>query len=66
MDNVSLFNAPPGDLNLDGRVDLLDLQIQTGDWLKPPSGLNLDLDGNGKIDFNDFSVLGENWSGAGP
>ncbi len=62
LDNVSLFNAPPGDLNLDGRVDLLDLQLMTGDWLKQQSGLSTDLDGNGKVDFNDFGILGENWS----
>jgi hypothetical protein len=62
LDNVSLFNAPPGDLNLDGRVDLLDLQLMTGDWLKQQSGLSTDLDGNGKVDFNDFGILGDNWS----
>ncbi len=66
VDNVSLFNAPPGDLNLDGRVDLLDLQIMTGDWLKVQSGLSSDLDGNGKVDFNDLGILGENWSSGFP
>jgi uncharacterized protein (DUF2141 family) len=34
----------------------------TGDWLKQQSGLSTDLDGNGKVDFNDFGILGENWS----
>jgi hypothetical protein len=58
-----LVNAPPGDLNLDGRVDLLDLQLFTRDWLKQQSGLNSDLDGNGKADFGDFGILGENWLG---
>lgn len=62
LDNVSLFNAPTGDLNLDGKVDLLDLQLLTRDWLKPQSGLSSDLDGNGKVDLNDIGVLGENWS----
>ena len=62
LDNVSVFNVPPGDLNLDGRVDLLDLQSFTRDWLKQ-GPLNGDLDGNGKVDFNDFGILGENWSG---
>lgn len=64
VDNVSLFNAPPGDINADGRVDLSDLKLLSGDWLKQQSGLSTDLDGNGKIDFNDFSTLGENWSGS--
>jgi arylsulfotransferase ASST/concanavalin A-like lectin/glucanase superfamily protein/carbohydrate binding protein with CBM4/9 domain/dockerin type I repeat protein len=63
LDNVSLFNSPPGDINLDGRVDFLDLQLLTRDWLKQQSGLSTDLDGNGKVDFFDFGILGENWSG---
>ena len=63
LDNVSLFNPPPGDLNLDGQVDYLDLQLLTKDWLKQQSGLNSDLDGNGRVDFGDFQILGANWSG---
>ena len=63
LDNVSLYYVAPGDLNLDGRVDLLDLQLMTQDWLKQQSGLSCDLDGNGKVDFSDFGILGENWSG---
>jgi len=62
LDNVSLYNPPVGDLNLDGLVDLLDWQILTGQWLKQQSGLSGDLDGNGKVDFGDFSIMGENWS----
>jgi hypothetical protein len=66
LDNISLFNPPAGDLNLDGWVNFLDLQILVGDWLKQQSGLPADLDGNGKVDFNDFGVLGGNWSPGGP
>ena len=62
VDNVSLINPPPGDVNQDGRVDLLDLKLLTGDWLKQQSGLSTDLDGNGKVDFNDFGIFGDNWS----
>lgn len=64
--NVSLFNAAPGDLNLDGRVDLLDLQILTHDWLRIQNGLSTDLDGSGKVDFTDFGILAEDWSRGGP
>jgi hypothetical protein len=64
--NVSLFNSPPGDINLDGKVDLLDLQLLSHDWLKQQSGLPTDLNGDGKVDFNDFGIMGENWSPAGP
>jgi hypothetical protein len=66
LDNVSLFQVAPGDLNLDGRVDLLDLKSLAGDWLKAQSGLSTDLDGNGKIDLSDFGIFGENWSGGSP
>ena len=62
LDNVSLFNPAPGDLNLDGRVNLLDLQQWSRDWLKQQTGLSTDLNGDGKVDFSDFSILGENWS----
>ena len=62
IDNVSLFNAVPGDINLDGQVDLLDLQLQSRDWMKQQGGLGGDLDGNGKVDFKDFGILGESWS----
>ena len=65
LDNVSLYYCAPGDLNADGRVDLLDLQLLTQDWLKQQSGLPADLNGDGKVDFGDFGILGENWSGDG-
>ena len=64
LDNISLFNAPPGDFNLDGRVDLYDLSVMTTDWLKQQTNLIPDLDINGKVDFKDFGILGENWSGS--
>ena len=66
LDNVSLYYCAPGDLNADGRVDLLDLQSLTHDWLKQQSGLPTDLNNDGKVDFLDFSILGENWSSTGP
>jgi hypothetical protein len=62
LDNVSLFNAPPGDFNLDGKVDLLDVQTFSRDWMKQQSGLSTDLNGSGKVDFTDFGILGENWT----
>ncbi len=63
LDNVSLFNPAPGDLNLDGRVDLLDLQILSRDWLKQGSGLGSDLNSDNQVDFGDFGILGDNGSG---
>ncbi|MEI6606254.1 MAG: aryl-sulfate sulfotransferase [Verrucomicrobiota bacterium] len=63
IDNVSLFTPAPGDLNEDGKVDLLDLKIMSSAWRKQQTGLSSDLNGDGKVDFNDFGVLGDNWSG---
>jgi len=57
---ISLFRAAAGDLNFDGRVDALDLDIFCRNWLKQP-GLSGDLDGNGRVDFNDLTILGQNW-----
>jgi hypothetical protein len=63
--NVSLFNPPLGDLNLDGRVDLVDLSAFAGSWLKQQPGLPADLNGDGKVDFGDFSTFGQNWTPGG-
>jgi hypothetical protein len=60
LDNFKLFSPPVGDLNLDGRVDLLDLSSFVGNWLKTTNS-PADLDGNGKVDFMDFNILGNNW-----
>src|ERR1022692_947297 len=62
LDNVSLFNAPDGDLNLDGRVDLNDLKLWSQDWLKLGSGLGGDINGDNKVDFGDFGIFGDNWT----
>jgi len=64
LDNISLFNPPPGDLNQDGKVDLLDLKQMSTEWRKVQAGLTSDLNGDGKVDFKDMGVLGDNWSGS--
>jgi hypothetical protein len=63
LDNVSLFAVAPGDFNRDRSVNLNDLSVFASQWLKQSSGLTPDLDGDGKVDFKDFEILGENWSG---
>jgi hypothetical protein len=60
--NVSLLNAPPGDVNLDGTVDVLDLSIFSQGWLKQQTGAPADLNGDGKVDFNDLTIMGANWN----
>ena len=62
IDNVSLFSSPPGDFNLDGRVDARDLAVMAGEWLKQQPNLVSDLDQNGRVNFKDFTLLGQSWS----
>jgi hypothetical protein len=66
LDNISLFEVCPGDCNLDGRVDLLDLKLLIQDWLKQPGSLGTDLNSDGIVNFSDFSSFGEYWSGGSP
>jgi hypothetical protein len=66
LDNISLFNVPEGDFDVDRKVDFKDLKVFSADWLKTQTGLASDLDGNGKVDFKDFAVFGANWSGPNP
>jgi Arylsulfotransferase (ASST)/Carbohydrate binding domain len=66
LTNISLFRPLLGDLNLDGRVDSLDLGILSGNWLKQQAGLPGDLDESGKVDFNDLNLLGQHWASGTP
>ena len=63
LDNVSFYAVAPGDFNRDKAVNLYDLSVFATQWLKQASGQTADLDANGKVDFNDFSILGGNWTG---
>jgi len=52
-----------GDLNGDGRVNLIDFSI-TAFWYKrplPPE--TVDLNGDGKVDLIDFSIMAFHWTG---
>jgi len=52
-----------GDLNCEGKVNLVDFSIMAY-WYKrqnPPS--NIDLNGDGKINLVDFSIMAYNWTG---
>ncbi len=56
---VTYSPALKGDLNGDGRVDVLDLQILTDAILGvSPSG-NADLNGDGKVDVLDLQILAD-------
>ena len=61
IDNVSLINVLPGDFDCDGCVRFDDLAVLTGEWLKEQGGLIVDLQGNGKVDFNDFAIFADSF-----
>ncbi len=55
-----------GDLNLDGRLDMVDLRLFGMDWLQQdcaaPDWCSVsDLDRSGSVDFADFAILASNW-----
>jgi len=55
---------PTGDLDNNGRVDLKDLLVFTGQWLNTGgcSDSNCaDLSGDGDVNMVDFALLAENW-----
>jgi hypothetical protein len=61
IDNVSLVNVLPGDFDYDGCTRFDDLAVLTGVWLEEGSGLIADLQGNGKVDFNDFAIFADSF-----
>ena len=54
-----------GDLNCDGKINLVDFSIMAFWYKKIPSGngLKADLNGDNKVDLIDFSILVFNWTG---
>jgi hypothetical protein len=63
LDNVSLFNVIPGDLDYDKQVNYNDLKLLTSQWLMQGAGLAADLNADGRVDFKDYAILCENWTG---
>jgi hypothetical protein len=61
VDNLSLFVVIPGDFDFDGCVGPEDLAVLTNQWLKEQTGLQADLDNNGRVDLGDFILLAEYW-----
>jgi hypothetical protein len=55
----------PGDLNLDGRVDVFDASMFGTAWNSVLGMMNwnpdADLNHNGRIDIFDASIFGANW-----
>ncbi|MBN1844101.1 MAG: CotH kinase family protein, partial [Sedimentisphaerales bacterium] len=51
---------PPGDIDLNYRVDLPDVFILLDRWLNTPDAV-ADLDGDEKVNLADFAVLADHW-----
>lgn len=56
-------SGQPGDVNGDGRVDVLDLSILAANYAKTSAtAAQGDLNGDGRVDVFDLSILAANWS----
>jgi len=60
-DDAFSIDMPEGDFDCDGCVEADDLAVLAGEWTQEQAGLTADLDGNDKVDFNDFAIFAENW-----
>jgi hypothetical protein len=62
--DLGAFELIEGDCEPDGDIDLADLEYLVSNWLDYNCGNcnGADLDGNGKVDFYDFTRLADNWS----
>ena len=55
--------AVKGELNNDGRVNLIDFSIMAYWYKRPSPPPKVDLNGDGKIDLIDFSIMAYYWTG---
>jgi hypothetical protein len=59
--------AIPGDINGDGQVDGLDLNLLGADWQSvSPVTPEADINGDGIVDGLDLNILGGNWQAGVP
>lgn len=52
---------PAGDINHDGKVDILDFNALLVHWGQKGSNIDADLNGNGVVGILDFNILIVNW-----
>lgn len=60
-DRVSASVALPGDANLDGTVNVVDLGLLAGAWNAPGDWGHGDFDGSGFVDSHDLGLLQAHW-----
>lgn len=64
--NVTAENektAVKGELNNDGRVNLIDFSIMAYWYKRPSPPAKVDLNGDGQVDLIDLSIMAYNWTG---
>jgi hypothetical protein len=54
------YQSASGDLNADGKVNLLDYSILVSDLFKTGANLSADINGDGKVNLLDYSILVNN------
>ena len=50
-----------GDINQDGEVNLVDMNIFSEQWLETGPGWSSDLDGNLQVDGKDYAIIANHW-----
>jgi len=51
-----------GDLNVDGTVNIADIDLMSRDWLSGSSTADIEpVSGDGVVDFRDFAILASKW-----
>ncbi|MCC6681749.1 MAG: PEP-CTERM sorting domain-containing protein [Phycisphaeraceae bacterium] len=62
---VLVTAALPGDANLDGLVNLSDLQILGDNWTGTSRQWSLgDFNGDGNVNLSDLQIVGDHWGGS--
>jgi hypothetical protein len=60
--NLEVSLGIRGDLNTDGTVDVLDVEVMAGEWLTGGTLADIEpIGGDGIVNLSDFSVLASNW-----
>jgi hypothetical protein len=65
--HISMFGITagpiPGDINIDGIVDISDAALIGAWWqqMVPPAPLEVDINGDGIVDISDAALVGGNW-----
>jgi len=56
-------DIPRGDFDQDGYIEIRDLEVLAAEWLEEAGDLTADLDGDDKVNFTDFAIWSEGWTG---